>query len=129
MINKIRSEKEYKAVMKTIETLLEKATRSGGFHQLPKEESVMLARFSKLAEEYEDNTMQLMPIKPRTIQEAVEFKMAEQKLTQAKLAKKLGIGAPKLSQILTGKREPDVVFLKAVHKKLNIDAGFLLTHV
>lgn len=36
---------------------------------------------------------------PKTLQEAVEFKMAEQKLTQAKLAKKLGIGAPKLLDI------------------------------
>ena len=88
----------------------------------------MLAKLSKLAESFEDNTMQLMPIKPKTLQEAVEFKMAEQRLTQARLAKKLGIGAPKLSQIMTGKREPDLVFLKAVHKKLNIDAEFLLTH-
>jgi len=114
--------------MKTIETLLDNVTRSGGFHLLPKEESTMLGQLSKLAEGYEDNMMQLMPIKPKTIQEAVEFKMAEQKLTQAKLAKKLGIGAPKLSQILTGKREPDVIFLKALHKKLKIDAGFLLAH-
>jgi HTH-type transcriptional regulator / antitoxin HigA len=128
MLNKIRSEKEYKAVMRTIETLLEKATKLGGFHMLPKEESDMLTKLSRLAEGYEDNTMHLMPIKPKTLQEAVEFKMAEQKLTQARLAKKLGIGAPKLSQIMTGKREPDVVFLKAVHKKLNIDAEFLLTH-
>ncbi len=88
----------------------------------------MLAKLSNLVEAYEDNVMQLMPIKPKTLQEAVEFKMTEQKLTQARLAKKLGIGAPKLSQILTGKREPDVIFLKAVHKKLNIDAEFLLTH-
>ena len=128
MLNKIRSEKEYKAVMRTIETLLEKVTKLGGFHMLPKEESDMLAKLSKLAESFEDSTMQLMPIKPKTLREAVEFKMAEQKLTQARLAKKLGIGAPKLSQIMTGKREPDLVFLKAVHKKLNIDAEFLLTH-
>ena len=115
--------------MRTIETLLEKVTKLGGFHMLPKDESDMLAKLSKVAEGYEDNTMQLMPIKPKTLQEAVEFKMAELKLTQARLAKKLGIGAPKLSQIMTGKRQPDVVFLKAVHKKLNIDAEFLLTHV
>jgi antitoxin component HigA of HigAB toxin-antitoxin module len=114
--------------MKTIETLLGKATDMGGFHMLSKEESAMLAKLSNLVEAYEDNTLQLMPIKPKTLQEAVEFKMAEQRLTQARLAKKLGIGAPKLSQILTGKREPDVTFLKAVHKKLNIDAEFLLTH-
>lgn len=127
MLARIRSEKEYKAVMKTIETLLGKATDMGGFHMLPKGESALLARLSNLAEGYEDNTMRLMPVKPKTVQEAVEFKMAEQKLTQARLAKKLGIG--ELSQILTGKREPDVIFLKAVHKKLNIDAEFLLTHV
>ena len=128
MLNKIKTEREYKAVMRTIETLLEKVTKLGGFHMLPKEESDMLAKLSKLAESFEDSTMQLMPIKPKTLREAVEFKMAEQKLTQARLAKKLGIGAPKLSQIMTGKREPDLVFLKAVHKKLNIDAEFLLTH-
>ena len=48
------------------------------------------------------------------------------KLTQAALAEMLGLGKPKLSQILNGKREPDVLFLKAVYKKLNIDPGFLL---
>ena len=41
----------------------------------------------------------------------------------------MGLSEPKLSQILTGKREPDVAFLKAAHKKLGIDAEFLLTHV
>jgi transcriptional regulator with XRE-family HTH domain len=89
----------------------------------------MLANLSRQAEDYEDNEMKLMPIKPKTLQEAIEFKRTEKKLTQAKLAKKLGIGAPKLSQILSGKREPDVIFLKAIHKELDIDAEFILTHV
>ncbi|MCD9015189.1 helix-turn-helix domain-containing protein [Parachryseolinea silvisoli] len=129
MLAKIRNEREYKLVMKTIESLLSKATKAGGFHHLTTEEATMLGDLSKLAETYEDGILQLMPIKPKSLKEAVEFKMAEKKLTQEKLAKKLGIGAPKLSQILTGKRAPDVVFLKAVHKKLNIDAEFLLTHV
>jgi antitoxin component HigA of HigAB toxin-antitoxin module len=129
MISKIRNEREYKLVTKTIESLLIKATKAGGFHHLTTEEATMLSDLSKLAETYEDGTLQLMPIKPKSLKEAVEFKMAEKKLTQAKLAKRLGIGAPKLSQILTGKRAPDVVFLKAVHKKLDIDAEFLLTHV
>lgn len=128
MLTKIRNEREYKVTMRTIESLLNKATKAGGFHKLSTDEAAMLADLSKLAETYEDNVLKLMPIKPKTLQEAIEFKMAEQKLTQAKLAKKLGIGPPKLSQILTGKRQPDVTFLKAVHKKLNIDAEFLLTH-
>ena len=82
---KIRTEREYKAAMKTIESLLNKATEAGGFHKLPAEEATMLGNLSKLAEAYEDNTLKLMPIMPKTLQEAVEFKMAEQKLTQAKL--------------------------------------------
>lgn len=129
MLTKIRTEKEYKAVMKTIESLLEKATAIGGFHELAKEEAMMLSTLSELAEEYEDNTLKLMPIKPNTLRQAIEYKMAELGLTQANLAEVMGIGAPKLSQILSGKREPDVSFLKAAHEKLNIDAEFLLTHV
>ncbi|WP_194776848.1 helix-turn-helix domain-containing protein [Pararhodonellum marinum] len=129
MITKIRTEKEYKAVMKTIESLLEKATAIGGFHELAKEEAMMLSTLSELAEAYEDNTLKLMPIKPNTLRQAIEYKMAELGLSQANLAEVMGISAPKLSQILSGKREPDVSFLKAAHEKLNIDAEFLLTHV
>jgi len=129
MITKVRTERDYKVVMKSIEGLLTTATKKGGFHKLSKEESGLLTKLSKLAEGYEDKVLHLMPIEPKTIQEAVEFKRTEKKLTQAKLAKKLGIGAPKLSQIMSGKRQPDVIFLKAVHKELEIDAEFILTHI
>jgi antitoxin component HigA of HigAB toxin-antitoxin module len=128
MMTRIKTLRQYQAVMKTIEALLDKATRIGGFHKLPKEESTMLANLSRLAETYEDRGMELMPMKPKTLREAVEFKRLERKLTQADLAKALGMGAPKLSQILSGKREPDILFLKAVHRKLKIDADFLLRH-
>ena len=129
MIHKIKTEKEFKAANLTIEGLLNKATKLGGFHKLEKSETEMLSELSKLVEDYEDNILGLMPIKPKSLQEAVELKRIERKLTQTKLAKTLGIGAPKLSQILSGKREPDVVFLKAVHRKLKIDADFILSHV
>jgi antitoxin component HigA of HigAB toxin-antitoxin module len=129
MIRKIKTEREFKTVNQTIEALLGKATKLGGFHKLEKQEAEMLSSLSKLAENYEDRILHLMPMKPKTLKEAVELKRMERKLTQAKLAKTLGIGAPKLSQILSGKREPDVVFLKAVHRKLQIDADFILSHV
>jgi antitoxin component HigA of HigAB toxin-antitoxin module len=128
MLHKIKTEKEFKAANQTIQALLAKATKMGGFHKLDKREAEMLANLSKQAEHYEDNILGLMPIKPKTLQEAVEFRRMERRLTHAKLAKTLGIGAPKLSQIMSGKREPDVVFLKAVHKKLKIDADFILSH-
>lgn len=128
MLTRIKTEKEYNITMKTIEGLLDKATKKGGFHLLEKNDATLLANLSKLAEAYEDNEKALMPIEPKNLQQAVAFKMAQQNMTQAALAKKLGIRAPKLSQILSGKRNPDIEFLKALHKKLNIDADFLLMH-
>jgi antitoxin component HigA of HigAB toxin-antitoxin module len=127
MLTKIRSEKEYQIVMKTIESLLEKATAKGGFHELSKGESEMLAQLSKIAESYEDETLDLMPIRPNSLRQALELKMAELEINQAALAALLGIGAPKLSQIMNGKREPDLTFLKAAHQKLHLDAEFLLS--
>lgn len=127
MLTKIRSDKEYQIVMKTIESLLEKATAKGGFHELSKDESEMLAQLSKIAESYEDETLDLMPIRPNSLKQALELKMAELEINQAALAALLGIGAPKLSQIMNGKREPDLTFLKAAHQKLHLDAAFLLS--
>ena len=69
MLTKISNEWEYKAAMKTIESLLNKATEAGGFHKLPAEEATMLDNLSKLAEAYEDNTLKLIPIVPKTLQE------------------------------------------------------------
>ena len=58
--------------------------------------------------------------------ELIEQKMYENKLNFAKLADTLGIGKPKLSEILTGKRKPDVPLIKALYKNLNIDPAFFL---
>lgn len=63
-----------------MESLLNAPTKKGGFHKLSKQESAILAKLSRLAEDYEDKGLQLMPIKPKTIQEAVEFKRAEKNL-------------------------------------------------
>lgn len=126
MIRKIRSEKEYTLVMKSIEALLDKATRMGGFHRLPATDASLLEKLSGLAEAHEDKVMRVMPIRPRTLREAIELRQVERKLTQAGLAKLLGIRPPKLSQILSGKRKADVAFLKAVHRRLQLDAEFVL---
>ncbi len=50
-------------------------------------------------------------------------------ITQNALAEMLGIGKLKLNQILNGKREPDVQFLKVIHKKSGIDGNFILESV
>jgi len=128
MIDKIRNEAQYNQVMALIEKFINKATEGGGFSSLSAKEAEELSQLSLLAEHYEDDVLKIMPL-PVTISSVVQHKIKELNLTQAKLAEMLGLGTSKLSQILNGKREPDVTFLKAVHNKLGISGDFLLENV
>jgi antitoxin component HigA of HigAB toxin-antitoxin module len=128
MLSSIRNEKQYEQVTSIIESYLAKATKNGGFSSLSKEENKELAGLSLLVEKYEDEVLKIMPL-PLTIENMVSFKMQEMNITQNKLAEILNVGNAKLSQILNGKRKPDVPFLKAIHEKLKIDGNFLLEHV
>ena len=128
MINKIRNEVQYNQVMTMIESIIEKATAGGGFYSLSKDEANELESLSLLAEQYEDDVLKIMPL-PVTINAVVQHKISELNINQAKLAEMLGLGTSKLSQILNGKREPDVSFLKALHNKLGISGDFLLESV
>jgi len=128
MIDKIRNEAQYNQVMALIEKFIAKATAGGGFSSLPVHEQEELSCLGVLAEQYEDNILNIMPL-PVTINSIVQHKIKELNLTQAKLAEMLGLGTSKLSQILNGKREPDVMFLKAIHSKLGISGDFLLENV
>jgi HTH-type transcriptional regulator/antitoxin HigA len=66
---------------------------------------------------------------PQSIPQIVELKMSERKMTQARLAQELGVGKSKVSEIMSGKRNPDLAFVKGVYKILKVDATFLLDHI
>jgi HTH-type transcriptional regulator/antitoxin HigA len=125
MISKIRTATQYKLVNDLIESYLLKATNGGGFDALSKEESNELNRLSLLAEKYEDDVDKIFPLKV-SINAVVQEKIIELDLTQNKLAELFEISSSKLSKILTGKRSPDVKFLKDVHEKLGVDGNTLL---
>ncbi len=125
MINKIRSEAQHQQVVTLVEAFIEKATKQGGFHSLSKEENIELEKLSLLIEAYENQVLKIMPL-PVTVPDVVIQKARELKLNQQKLAELFGMGTAKISQILSGKRQPDISFLKAVHEKLGIDGNFLL---
>lgn len=128
MVNKIRTESQYKSALALIDNYLEKATKAGGFDNLSKEDKKHLECLSASVEDYEDNVLKLMPL-PVTLKAVVNHKIQELKINQAEMAEMLGLTAPKLSQILNGKRQPDVPFLKALHSKLGISGDFLLETV
>jgi len=121
----IDTDKKYHETMIEIYELMNK-----GEMNLTADEAKLLEMMAVAAEKYEDEVLQLKPIKqPKSLPEVIELFMFENKLSQAKLADRLGIGKPKLSQILTGKRKPDVLFLKALYRNLNLDPKIILENV
>ncbi len=120
----IKSKKHYHETMVAIFNLMNK-----GEANLSVKELKELSAMTVASEHYEDEVLGLKPQKqPETIAELVQVKLFERKMTQANLAEELGIGKSKVSEILSGKRKPDVRFLQGIHKLLKIDADFLLTH-
>lgn len=120
----INSRQAYHETMVAIYKLMDKGEANLSATELKK-----LAAMSVAAEKYENEVLKLQPKKePETVGELVELRMFENKLTQAKLAEKIGVGQSKVSEILAGKRKPDIPFLKGVYKVLKIDASFLLEH-
>jgi len=117
----IRTKVQYKKLMDEILMLMNK-----GEAALSKKEAEKLRTMALAAQSYEKAIYAIPP--PSTLEGMIELKMYERKLKQKELAKLMGLSEPKLSQILTGKRAPDVAFLKAAHQKLGIDAAFLLNH-
>ncbi len=120
--NTYKTETDYNSAMAEILNLMNK-----GEANLTKAEKAKLRSMAEAAQTFEAINYPFP--NPRTIGEIVELKMFEKKLNRASLAKILGIGAPKLSQILNNKREPDVSFLKALHEKLGVDGNFILERV
>ncbi|MCX6205896.1 MAG: helix-turn-helix domain-containing protein [Bacteroidetes bacterium] len=128
MIDKIRNKKQYDQVQQMIENFIKKATDGGGFHSLNKRDDAELNQLSLLASDYEKNVLHLWPL-PVSINAIVQQKIAEMNITQGKLAELFEMADSKLSKILTGKREPDIQFLKAIHEKLGIDGNLILERV
>lgn len=118
---KIKTEREYNATMKKIDALMKK-----GEDNLTNKEAEELRGLALAAQAYE-KSIYTIPV-PKTLEGLIELKMYEHKLKQKELAKLLGIGEPKLSQIMSKKRKPDIAFLKAAHEHLGIDGNVLLQY-
>ena len=96
----IKTEKEYAAIMARIDQLFYETDEN-----TPVEDPrlIELDMLSALVEEYEK---EVCPIQPPTLAEMILFRMHEMNLTQKELSRLLDITAPRLSEILNGKKIP-----------------------
>ena len=117
----IKTEKEYQAAMARIEELLPLTWEDGTPEDTP--ENIELSLLSDLVAEYEDIHY---PIKKPSLIDIIKLRMYEMGLTQAAVAKLLGISAPRMSEIMHGKIEPSLSLARTISQKLNIDAETVL---
>ena len=116
----IKTEKEYKAIMSRIDELFFATDEN-----TPREDPrlVELDVLSALAEEYEKEHY---PIETPSLSETIESRMREMNCTQRELASILGISAPRLSDILNGKKDPTYQQARVISSKLAIDPAIVL---
>jgi len=118
----IKNETEYSKALNKVHSLMKK-----GENNITDNDAENITALAAMIQSYE-KVHYPFPM-PKTISEMVELKMFEKKINRVSLAAMLGIDAPKLSQIMNGKRKPDITFLKAVHQKLGIDGNFILERI
>ncbi len=125
MINQIETEVQYLQIKAEMEALLQKATQSGGFASLTEQEDQELLRLSHMVKAYED-IHHPMPTQPTTLDGMIKLKMFEMNLRQKDLAVLLDIEAPRVSDLLRGKRKVSLSAARQLYKKLGIPAEFIL---
>ena len=127
MITAINTESDYRQVQAEVESYLQKATQGGGFASLSENDDHKLLQLSHLMRTYEQEHYP-MPAQPQTLAGMIELKMFERKLKQKDLAELLEVEAPRISELLRGKRRVSIDLARQLYKKLDISAEFILEH-
>lgn len=117
---KIENEAQYEWAMGRIDELLPKVN-----DETPGDDpnSIELYLLSALVEEYEDVHY---PIGTPSLIDILKLRMYEMGLSQAALAKKIGVSPSRICDFLSGKSEPTMQVGRRISKELNIDPAIVL---
>jgi len=116
-IKPIKSEQEYEFALKQMETV---------FHAKPNTpQGDTLELLALVIGDYEDKHYKIEPLTPL---EALKCEMEEQGLTQNNLAKRFGMSKSTVSEVLNGKKQMSLRFMKYLHNDLGIPANVLLAY-
>jgi len=116
----IKSKEQYDAIMARIDEIFFATDES-----TPKEDKRLLEldALSALVEEYEHEHY---PIHAPSLSETIIERMNDRKYSQKELAAMLGISAPRLCDIIGGKKAPTYNQARTISKKLDIDPTIVL---
>ncbi len=116
----IKDELQYKAMLARIDQIFFETDENTPAEDPRLQELDLL---SALVEEYEKEHY---PIKPPTLAQVIYARIAEHNWSQKELADILGMTAPRLSSILSGKVNPTFEQARLISSRLNIDPAIVL---
>ena len=116
----IKDEKQYKAAMARIDELFFDTDES-----TPADDPRLLELdiLSALVEEYEQEHF---PIEPPTLSETLNARLVENHWTQRQMASMLGMTAPRLNAIISGRANPTFEQARTISARLQIDPAIVL---
>jgi HTH-type transcriptional regulator/antitoxin HigA len=116
-IKLIKTEQDYEKALKQLETIFQAKPNTP--------EGDLLEVLSLLIHEYEQKHYKIEPLSPL---EALKYEMEEQGLSQTGLAKRMGMSKSTISEIMNGKKQMSINFMKFLHNELGIPAHILLAY-
>lgn len=116
----IQTEKEYNAILKRIEVLL---NDNKAIDDVDADSYVELNVLSDLVADYEEK---VHPIEKPALIEVIKLRMVEMGLNQKRLSELLGVSTSRVSEYLSGKSEPTLKVAKKISTTLGIEASIVL---
>lgn len=119
-MTKIENEKQYQIALKRVEELMLSLPED-----TPEDDPKMveLILLGNLVADYDEEHY---PIGEPTLVDMLKLRMYEMGLNQVALSSLLGINPSRISEYLSGKKEPTLPQARAISKKLNIDPAIVL---
>lgn len=130
MEKRLNTRQEYNAVKNRVEQLIVEATEKGMLESdMDNEYTREIALLSKQMAVYEDNCMDLQPLREKSpLIRTIEDYFYAHNMRQKDGARLLGVNESAFSQVMSGRRRIAMSLAKRLHSQLGIDANLILEY-
>ena len=128
-VNCITTREQYDEVRNRVNELIKEATQKGMLEPNADNEYIReIARLAKLSADYEDEYLNILPLKNPLIK-AIEDYFYSKDMKRKDAAAALGLNESVFSQIMNGKRKISAALAKKLYTDLHIDADLILQNI
>ncbi|GHU54913.1 hypothetical protein FACS189411_02400 [Bacteroidia bacterium] len=132
-LTKVETKEQYDAVLLRVDELIKEATEKGLLESdTDNDYTREIGRLGRMGAQYETDYYPFTVLKVRKkspLIKSIEDEMYSRNIKQKELAEILGVNAPTLSQVMTGKRAISLRMAKRLYTSLHIDPALILESV